>query len=82
MSVYCQDCDKELSEERGEYAHGCLDCHGAIPSEKLFWLRKELASLKEELKEARKAIKTASTQPYVGMVWLSEFLKKYPEREG
>ena len=53
MSEYCQDCDKELSEEKGEHAHGCLDCHGTVPSDKLFWLRKELSELKEVLREAK-----------------------------
>ncbi len=39
-------------QSKGEYDHGCLDCHGSVQSEKLFWLRKENAKLKEALREA------------------------------
>jgi hypothetical protein len=52
IKSHCQDCDKELSEEKGEYAHGCLDCHGTVPSDKLFWLRKKLAETQKRLDEA------------------------------
>ena len=58
---YCQDCDKLLSKEKGELDHGCLDCHGSVPSEKLFWLRKELESLKAENAKLREALDWATS---------------------
>lgn len=54
--VFCPDCDKELIKEKGEYDHGCLDCHGTIQSEKLFWYRKEITRLKKALGIANEAI--------------------------
>ena len=53
---YCPDCDKELSEEKLETLHGCLDCHGTVPSDKLFWLRKKLTKLKSENERLRSAL--------------------------
>ena len=49
--VFCQDCGKILTQSKGEYDHGCLDCHGSVQSEKLFWLRKENKKLKAAVLE-------------------------------
>lgn len=49
MKAHCQDCDKELSEEKGEWAHGGLDCHGTPQSEKLFWMRRCIKDLAQAL---------------------------------
>lgn len=60
MSFYCEYCDKELSEEKGELAHGCLHCHGTPWVDKIFWLNKSItqkdariAELGHELNQQR-----------------------------
>ena len=40
--VYCKFCDKLLSESKGEYAHGCLDCHDMPHTYKIERLEKML----------------------------------------
>lgn len=57
-SIFCDICEKVLSQQKGEYDHGCLDCHGQPYSNKIFWLRKsvkqkdsEIATLKLALRE-------------------------------
>lgn len=54
--VFCQDCGKILTQSKGEYDHGCLDCHGSVQSEKLFWLRKENKKLKAAVLELSEAL--------------------------
>jgi len=53
---YCEDCDKELDEKKLEHLHGCLDCHGTVTSEKIFWLRKENRAINKKLEIAKEAL--------------------------
>jgi hypothetical protein len=49
MSNFCNYCDKELSEEKGELAHGCLNCHYDPRVEKI-------KQLEQRLKEAEEVV--------------------------
>jgi hypothetical protein len=42
---FCEYCEKELSEEKGELAHGCLNCHYAPWVYKIDKLRKALQKI-------------------------------------
>ena len=52
-SIFCEDCGKTLMQSKGEYDHGCLDCHGSVQSEKLFWLRKENKAQAQEIQKLK-----------------------------
>ena len=45
---FCYCCDKKLSKEQGEHDHGCLDCHGTIQADKLFFADKYIKKLKKQ----------------------------------
>lgn len=46
---YCTYCEKELLEEKGELAHGCLDCHCNVVVDKLVYANRKVEKLKELL---------------------------------
>ena len=46
--IFCEYCEKVLSQQKGEYDHGCLDCHGQPYADKIFWLKKENKKLQAE----------------------------------
>jgi hypothetical protein len=61
MSADCPYCDKELSEEKGEMAHGCLDCHYDPRVEKIWDLTEEnerLKSVEQIIKQQRDRVIT------------------------
>lgn len=57
--IFCDCCDKVLSKKKGEYDHGCLDCHGQPYADKLFWHRKQKKSLEAQLSRATEELKGA-----------------------
>jgi len=76
---YCENCDKELSEKKLEHLHGCLDCHGTVPSDKIFWLRKENKLLKKQIQTAKEVLewiaKTDTVSHVFGLdvLWLTNW---------
>jgi hypothetical protein len=55
MKTYCEYCEKELNRERGEYDHGCLDCHCCPKAQKIRDFKKEL-NLKTQALDMQKLI--------------------------
>jgi hypothetical protein len=56
-SIFCEICDKVLSQQRGEYDHGCLDCHGQPYANKIFWLRKDIKAKYQTIKQLEDALR-------------------------
>lgn len=50
---YCYYCDKKLSVEKGEIAHGCLDCHHTVQADRIDDRDRKIKELKEENKKIR-----------------------------
>lgn len=62
--ILCKYCDKELSEEKGELAHGCLDCHYDPRADKIDLLNRRLKEAEEVIAYyANYSTWMVSTQP-------------------
>ncbi len=83
--IFCEYCDEELSEEKGELSHGCLRCHYDPRVYKIQKLTQELADAREviafygeELNWNYDEIERSDSRDGGGKR-AREFLTKYPE---
>lgn len=56
-SIFCDICEKVLSQQKGEYDHGCLDCHGQPYANKIFWLRKDVKLKNQRIQQLESALR-------------------------
>jgi hypothetical protein len=75
----CELCHKELSEEKGELAHGCLTCTGMPCSDLVFvfFLRKQIKEANRLILEAKR-IYAPNTTNSEADDYISKYIKEQP----
>jgi len=77
QTIYCDYCHKELSEAKGELAHGCLVCHGEPWVDRIDNLEKQNELLKSLVLLTHESVSDREMNELTATQW-TEFIKKFP----
>jgi len=80
QAIYCDYGHKELSEAKGELAHGCLVCHGEPWVDRIDNLEKQNELLKSLILLTHESVSDREMNELTATQW-TEFIKEFPFKE-